>query len=121
MLELIAVAAGGALGASFRYLVCIFAQRAWGGQFPYGTLAVNILGGFLIGALAGGQQMHPWLRTGLVVGVLGGFTTFSAFSWDTISLASAAGTRHALFNILANVLLAVMAAWAGMSARSALQ
>ncbi|MFO7947928.1 MAG: CrcB family protein, partial [Armatimonadota bacterium] len=101
--------------------VVLFTQRAFGEQFPYGTLAVNILGGFLIGLLAGGQDLHPWVRTGLVIGVLGGFTTFSAFSWDTLSLASAAGTRHALFNILANVILAVMAAWGGISARSAIR
>jgi len=86
--NLIQVALGGALGASARYLTSVAAMRLVGPGFPWATLAVNILGSFLMGVLVvvlareGGTRAAPFLMTGL----LGGFTTFSAFSLDALTL-----------------------------------
>lgn len=88
ILTLSHVALGGAIGASLRYLVQLGSARLLGTAFPYGTLAVNIAGSFLMGVLVvalaekGGMRFAPFLMTG----ILGGFTTFSAFSLDTITL-----------------------------------
>lgn len=96
---LFTVALGGAIGASGRYFVNVTATRVIGHGYPAGTLIVNVLGSFLMGVLfvvlakKGGNVWAPFLMTG----VLGGFTTFSAFSLDTLALfergqvASAAG------------------------------
>jgi CrcB protein len=86
MKMLIAVALGGAAGATGRYLFAAQALRLFGPGFPWGTLGVNILGSFVMGviveALALRFQVSPEMRVFLVTGVLGGFTTFSAFSLD---------------------------------------
>lgn len=85
---LLSVALGGAIGASLRYLTNVGTTRAFGAGFPYGTLAVNILGSFVMGVIVvalarkGGNAYAPFLMTG----VLGGFTTFSAFSLDALTL-----------------------------------
>ena len=82
------VALGGALGASARYLANLAALRLLGASYPWGTLAVNVVGSFLMGvfvtilAQKGGMRFAPFLLTG----VLGGFTTFSAFSLDALTL-----------------------------------
>jgi CrcB protein len=86
MQSLLVVAGGGALGTVARYLVYIAAGRALGTQFPYGTLIVNILGSFIMGALTETMAL-VWsasneMRLFLAVGFLGGFTTFSSFSLD---------------------------------------
>lgn len=87
-MTLIQVALGGALGASARYLTGIAALRLMGPGFPWGTLTVNILGSFVMGLLVvtlahlGGNRLAPFLMTG----ILGGFTTFSTFSLDTLTL-----------------------------------
>lgn len=82
------VALGGAIGASARYLTGIAAVRLMGHGFPWGTLVVNVAGSFLMGALivalahTSGTRLAPFLMTG----ILGGFTTFSAFSLDAVTL-----------------------------------
>ncbi len=85
--ELIAVAAGGALGSVLRYLVGIGAAALFGATFPWGTVAVNIAGSVVIGVLGGaldaGMHLPVVWRLFLITGILGGFTTFSAFSLDT--------------------------------------
>jgi len=79
------VAVGGAVGSTLRYLVSLGAASALGLGFPWGTLAVNVVGSVAIGALASlGVQGNAWLL--LVTGLLGGFTTFSAFSLETALL-----------------------------------
>ena len=83
---LLLVAAGGAVGSVLRYLVSVFAVAALGAGFPWGTLAVNVIGSGVIGVL-GGLGVQGELRLLLVTGMLGGFTTFSAFSLETGVLA----------------------------------
>lgn len=86
MNTLIAVALGGAVGASGRYLFNLQAMRLFGLNFPWGTLGVNIIGSFIMGLLAESIALRfnvsAEMRSFLMTGVLGGFTTFSAFSLD---------------------------------------
>ncbi|MBU6235491.1 MAG: fluoride efflux transporter CrcB [Alphaproteobacteria bacterium] len=90
MMNLLAVISGGALGSALRYGVGIFAPKLLGNAFPFATLIVNVLGCFLIGAtIATFEARGPLdqtLRLFLTVGLLGGFTTFSAFSIDVLML-----------------------------------
>ena len=82
------VALGGALGASLRYLTGLGLTRALGHGFPYGTLAVNVVGSFLMGAVVvlAAERGLTHLSPLVVTGLLGGFTTFSAFSLDAVTL-----------------------------------
>lgn len=88
IMTVLQVAVGGALGATGRYLVNVSAMRLLGPGFPWGTVVVNVVGSFLMGLLVvvlarrGGTHLAPFLMTGL----LGGFTTFSAFSLDSATL-----------------------------------
>lgn len=92
MPPLLLVMLGGAIGAGFRYHIGSVALRQLGPAFPYGTWIVNLLGGLLMGVLAGVIARTPVegepLRLFLGVGVLGGFTTFSAFSLETFNMLS---------------------------------
>ena len=103
------VALGGALGASARYLTGVATMRLIGPGFPWGTLAVNVAGSFLMGVLVvvlahkDATRLAPLLMTG----VLGGFTTFSAFSLDTITLIERGQTMQAGFYIAASVILSL--------------
>jgi CrcB protein len=109
MVHLALVAFGGAIGAGSRHLVNLAALRAFGPAFPVGTLAVNVIGGLLMGLLTGyfalrysggGQGFRLFLATG----ILGGFTTFSAFSLDAVTL----WQRGDIFGAAAYVLLSVV-------------
>lgn len=117
----VAVLVGGGIGALCRYVVgAAFLQR-FGPGFPYGTMTINIVGCFLIGviselAIARSIIVTPLARTFLVVGVLGGFTTFSSFSYDTIVLAEDAAVIPALIYVCASVVGGIVAAFAGVVA-----
>ncbi|MBV7408142.1 fluoride efflux transporter CrcB [Maritimibacter sp. DP1N21-5] len=108
---LLAVAAGGAIGASGRYLVNVTTGRMFGLGFPYGTITVNVLGSFLMGALfvvmarKGGTALAPFLMTG----VLGGFTTFSAFSLDALTLFERGQGGTAAVYVVLSVALSLLA------------
>lgn len=108
---LIQVAIGGAIGASARYLVGLAVA------FPLGTLTVNVLGSFLMGLafvwLAGPKGVAP-LAPLVMTGVLGGFTTFSAFSLDTLKLVEAGRMTAAGGYVLASVTLSLGAIWVGV-------
>lgn len=109
---------GGLLGSVARYGLTGLVQRwAEGARFPWGTLAVNVLGCGLIGLLAGladsRQLMSAETRIFLTVGFLGGFTTFSTFGLETLMLARGAGALSALVNVLTHVLLGLAAVWFG--------
>ena len=115
---LLPIAAGGALGAVARFLMAGAVQRAVGGAFPWGTLAVNVLGALVMGlvveAAARFWNMSEPVRVFLTTGVLGGFTTFSAFSLETGLLIQKSDWLSALAYIAASVLLCVLALFAGM-------
>jgi CrcB protein len=101
------VAIGGAAGSVARYLMASGIQTATGWQFPLGTVLVNILGCFLIGILyvllvARPDPRHE-LRALLIVGVMGGFTTFSSFSLETVTLAMNGNFAGATFNVVISV------------------
>ena len=108
----------GALGCLARYFVSSWIHTLAAGPLPYGTLAVNVAGSLLIGLLMGGDLHHPViggnLRVGLAVGFLGGFTTFSTFSYETVRLVENGSLGAAAFNILLNIVFCVLAAWAGI-------
>ncbi len=121
----LAVAAGGAIGASARYLMMSQIGHWLGMAFPYGTLAVNALGSFALGALIEVMAL-VWspsqaLRAFLVVGVLGAFTTFSTFSLDVIYLVERHQVGLAGTYVLASVALSVVGLFVGLHvARAAL-
>jgi CrcB protein len=118
VLQILAIAGGGALGALGRFGLSSGLYRLLGRDFPWGTLAVNVLGSFLMGLLfvlfldrlAG----PPELRSALLVGFLGAFTTFSTFSMETLLLVEQGFMVKALLNILASVLLCLLACWLGV-------
>jgi len=118
------VGAGGFVGSTLRFIVSGWAQRlANSGGFPYGTLTVNVLGCLLIGLLGGlaeyRQMLEPWQRLFLMIGILGGFTTFSTFAYETLALAQDAEFLKAAINTLLQVVVGFAAAFAGiMIARS---
>lgn len=113
------VAFGGAIGSVLRFAVNGWAQRHFPGFAPAGTLIVNLAGCLAIGIIMAALRERPApardLQALLVTGVLGGFTTFSAFGYQTIELLEEQQLRRALFNVLANVLLGCLAAWLGIT------
>jgi len=118
------VAAGGALGASARYLVGVASGRLLGFGFPWGTLMVNVLGcllmGLLIEAMALRWSVGNELRAFLTVGVLGGFTTFSAFSADFALLVERDAYVSSALYLIASVGLSIAALFAGLAVVRAL-
>ena len=117
MTQLLMVGLGGFLGAVSRFLLADLVQGAAGNRFPYGTLAVNVVGCAVIGAVTALAETRGGLSDGLrlflVVGLLGGFTTFSALGNETLALLRAGEVGPAAANVLANVLLAIGAVWVG--------
>jgi len=118
LLGLLAVGAGGCLGALARYGLSTWAVRVWGGRFPVGTLVVNVLGCFLLGALmaalAERQLLAPEARLFLTIGFLGSFTTFSTVGYETFDLLRAQDVALAAASLGANVavgMLAVALGW----------
>jgi fluoride exporter len=101
------IALGAAIGANLRYALSLWAARQWGAAFPYGTLLINVLGSFAIGvvltlAATRSAISVPW-RLLLVTGLLGGFTTFSTFSYETYQLLIEDSLLLASLNILGSV------------------
>lgn len=116
-MTLVAVALGGALGSALRYLFTKGANAWLGPAFPYGTLGVNVLGCLAAGALyvmLTERVVAAEWRGFLMIGVLGGFTTFSAFSVDTLKLLEESGAWPALANVVLNVTLSLGACVAGL-------
>ena len=117
---LIFVMLGGALGAGLRYGLSVWALQALGAGFPWGTLIVNLIGGLLMGLLAGAVLREgPGIPVHLLIGtgILGGFTTFSAFSLETAALVEGAqigmALVYALASVIGSVLLLFMGLWLG--------
>jgi CrcB protein len=117
--QLLAIAGGGALGAIFRFGMSNGIYRLLGRDFPYGTMLVNVLGSLLMGfffvVLVERMAVSVEWRAGILVGLLGAFTTFSTFSFETLALFDAGAPIKALVNILASVVLCIAATWLGVS------
>ncbi len=118
MLQILAIAGGGALGALGRFWMSIGVYRLLGRDFPWGTLTVNALGSFLMGLLyvlfIERLATGPELRSAVLVGFLGAFTTFSTFSMETLTLIETGYLGKALANMGASVLLCVLVCWLGV-------
>jgi fluoride exporter len=117
----LAVAAGGALGSVARFWMTGAMAALTGPKFPFGTLLINILGSFVIGVVAGvtltpdRMGMHPDMRIFLMVGICGGFTTFSAFSLQTLELLQNGDLIPAALYVAGSVILCVLFVWFGWS------
>lgn len=106
-IEIVLVALGGGTGALCRYATALVAARLWGESFPWGTMIVNLAGCFMIGIVYSlgveAGAIGPRARLFLMTGLLGGLTTFSAFSLETSTLFMAGWTWHPILNLLGNV------------------
>ena len=116
---LLAVAAGGALGAVGRYLVVSAVGQVFGTGFPLGTIVVNVVGSFLLGALTEAMALawspSPELRAMIAIGVLGAFTTFSTFSLDVALLYERGALGQAALYAGASVVLSIGAFFLGLA------
>jgi len=114
------VGIGGFLGSVARYLLSGYVQDRAAGTFPFGTLLVNVLGCFLIGAVSELAETRSYfsaeIRACVVVGILGGFTTFSAFGNETINLVRDRDWMLAGANVMGHLILAIGAVWLGRTA-----
>jgi CrcB protein len=112
------VAAGGALGSVARHMVVNSVGQSMGTQFPFGVLTVNILGSFILGVLVETMalkwQVSQEVRAFMVVGVMGGFTTFSSFSLDTILQLERGNLAGAGVYVLSSVTFSVLGLFAGL-------
>jgi fluoride exporter len=108
---------GGATGTLARYVVGTAIMNRMGGRFPYGTVFINITGSFLIGfimtLLTERLSPQPFWRLLLVVGFLGGYTTFSSFEWETLGLVRDGSRWLGLVNVVGSVVLGYLAVWLG--------
>ena len=117
MIKILWIFLGGGIGAISRYWLSLGIYRLVGTGFPYGTLVVNILGCFFIGLWMTMFEdrflVNPNLRLFLIIGILGGFTTFSSFSFETISLLQEGSYFLGMGNILLSVFVCLTATWLG--------
>ncbi len=118
MLNLLLIFVGAGLGGVLRYGMVSGVYALINRQFPYGTLVVNVTGSFIMGFLfvVLFDRYHgvaPHLRALLLIGLLGGYTTFSSFSIETLSLLESGAWLSALLNILFSIMLCLLAVWLG--------
>ncbi len=115
----LAVGTGGAIGSMLRYAVTLWMIDRVGPGFPWHTALINVIGSFLIGAVAAYVQsslgVSPLISAFVMVGILGGFTTFSTFSFDTLTLLSDGSVGMALAYAAGTVILGISAAAAGIA------
>ena len=118
MKELLLIALGGASGALCRHGLVDLIKLGSGGHFPYGTLAVNVIGSFCIGIMyvliTERLALHPDWRNVLIVGFLGAFTTFSTFSLEAVMLIESGHIGTAAGYILGSLFICIVAAWAAI-------
>ncbi len=116
-MNVLLVALGGAIGSAARYLVGAFIANRFGPDFPWGTFIVNVSGSFLIGvilSLVGGGQLPAGARLFLAVGVMGGYTTFSTYSNETLQLVQGGEFGAAMFNALGQVVAGFIGVYLGV-------
>jgi CrcB protein len=115
---------GGAVGTGARYLLSGWALATFGAGFPWGTFAVNVIGSFLLGALmqvgVATPVLPPALRLALTTGVMGGFTTYSTFNWETMQYIQDGAWRLALGNVGLTLVVCLAAGFAGVALGRAL-
>ena len=113
------VFAGGGVGSALRYAVGLWVQSRTGSAFPWGTFAVNAIGCLLIGVIATLADEHAWIapstRLLLVTGLLGGFTTFSSFTFESFELLRSGQFVAASANVLGQIAFGLLALWAGFA------
>ena len=118
-LNLLLVALGGAIGSTARYVFSQLVQQAAGTVFPIGTFAVNCAGCLAFGAIAGAAEqrlpMAPELRLFLLVGILGGFTTFSSYAFESYALLRDGQFLAASMNIVGQVVAGLAGVWVGFA------
>jgi CrcB protein len=119
MMNYVLVFVGGGLGATLRYVINMTCARCVGAAFPWGTFIINITGSAVMGLIAGylafkGETSQPW-RLFLMTGILGGYTTFSAFSLDTALLYERGELGLALAYVLGSVVLSIAGLFAGLA------
>ena len=111
-INIICVGCGGFLGAISRYIISIYTSKQFLFKIPIGTLIVNVLGGFLIGLIMEltikNNFISPQLKLFLTTGIMGGLTTFSTFSYETIVLIKEGNILLAILNILLNLILSLL-------------
>jgi CrcB protein len=118
MNQVLAIAAGGAVGSVLRFWMSTWVHSYAGRAFPYGTLTVNVFGclamGFLFVLFVDRLSDNAVLRAGVLIGVLGGFTTFSSFSIETFNLIEQGAWLKAVVNMTGSLLLCIGATWVGV-------
>ena len=118
MSKYLLVLVGGGVGALSRYAAASAIMTRFGGKFPLGTLVINVTGSFLIGfgmtMLTERFKLDPRWRLLLVVGFLGGYTTFSSFEWETYTAVRDGGLWTGILNVGSSVVLGYMAVWLGV-------
>ena len=117
MSRLVLIAAAGALGTLARYAVTAWAVGRFGPAFPFGTIIVNVVGCFVIALVMHTALAHAWpatLRLTLVVGLLGGFTTYSSFNYDTMRLVEDGAVTTAFANMAVTLAGGLIAGWFGL-------
>jgi fluoride exporter len=120
MLRFFLICLGGAIGTAARYGVSVWARSALGATFPYGTIAVNVVGSFLLGAIMylglSTELISPTTRLVLGTGVMGGFTTYSSFNYETVQLFQERSFRLGIANLSVTLLGCFAAGWLGIAA-----
>ncbi len=123
-MQVLLIAAGGALGSVCRYLLATVVQRYSSPFFPYGTFVVNVLGCLVFGVLMGAARQRfvlgPSERAFLLIGILGGFTTFSTFTYETFAMLQDGELVRAFANAAGQLVCGLVALWAGYAAVAAL-
>lgn len=118
MNHFLAIAAGGAIGSVLRYWVSINTHSLLGRDFPYGTLTVNVIGSLLMGFLfvlfVERWEIETVIRSAVLIGLLGAFTTFSTFSIETLNLVEEGAYAKAIANVFVSVSSCLFAAWLGV-------
>lgn len=119
MISYLLVLVGGGVGSLIRYAASTAIMTRLGARFPWGTLVINVTGSFLIGflmtILTQRFKLDPAWRLLLVVGFLGGYTTFSSFEWETYAAVRAGALWTGMLNVAASVILGYVAVWLGSS------